>query len=141
VIRDLATLLAQLTPVLHPRPVAIVALEDFRRPEGLAEEDIIATFREPEGLTLYVDAAAAEAAGLEIAMRAAWITLEVASALEAVGFTAAFSAALTQAGVACNVVAAARRDHVFVPWARADDAMRALQGIAGKRTSFATGES
>jgi len=57
---------------------------------------------------------------------AAWITLQVHSALEAVALTAAISHALTEAGVSANVVAGYTHDHVFVPLERADDAMRAL---------------
>ncbi|MDE3174823.1 MAG: ACT domain-containing protein [Pseudomonadota bacterium] len=125
-IRDLKRLLAEASPELHPRPVAVIALDGFAAPPGI---ELIGQFREAEGLTLYVDLAAAEAAGLPIALRAAWITMTVPSALDAVGFTAAFSAALAQAGIACNVVAGARHDHLLVPWERAGEAMRALRGL------------
>ena len=125
-IRDLARLLAQASPHLHPRAVAVVTLDGFATPEGL---EIIGMFREAEGLTLYVDGEVAVAAGLPVAFRAAWITMTVASALDAVGFTAAFSTALAQAGIACNVVAGARHDHLFVPWEERDEAMRVLVGL------------
>ncbi len=128
-IRDLATLLAAASPELSPRAVAIVALDAFAMPEGLPADAVIGAFREAEGLTLYVDLAIAEAAGLPIAFRAAWITMTVNSALDAVGFTAAFAAALAQAGIACNVVAGARHDHLFVPWEKAEAAMAALRRL------------
>ena len=124
--RDLAQLLAEASPQLHPRPIAIVALDELEIPETLPAEALIGSFREAEGLTLYVDLAAAELAGLRIAMRAAWITMTVYSALDAVGFTAAFSRALAQAGIACNVVAGARHDHIFAPWEQRLAAMAAL---------------
>ena len=54
------------------------------------------------------------------------ITLRVHSALDGIGLTAAVSAALTEAGIACNVVAALHHDHVFVP---APDAARALSAL------------
>ena len=57
-IRDLARLLAEASPKLHPRPVAVVALDGFDVPEGL---ELIGLFREDEGLTLYVEG---EAEGL-----------------------------------------------------------------------------
>jgi hypothetical protein len=82
--------------------------------------------REAEGTTLVVERGEAERAGLHGEFPSAWITLEVHSALEAVGFTAAFSAALTRAGISANVVAAFHHDHVFVPEHRADDALRVL---------------
>ncbi len=126
-IRDLARLLAESRPRLHERAVAIVALDGFEAPEDLPAEALIGGFREAEGLTLYVDHAAAEALGLPIAFKAAWITLEAPSALDAVGFTAAFSAALAEAGIACNVMAGARHDHLFAPWEQREAAMAALR--------------
>ena len=68
----------------------------------------------------------ADALGLPYTFVAAWITLEVHSALEAVGLTAAFSTALANAGIAANVVAGHTHDHVFVPVARAAEALRVL---------------
>ncbi len=64
---------------------------------------------------------------------AAWITLEIHSALEAVGLTAAVSRVLTRAGISANVVAGYTHDHVFVPLERADDAMRALTTLSTDR--------
>lgn len=87
---------------------------------------LIATFREREGLTLIVEEAAAARAGLPVLFRAAWITLTVHSDLQAVGLTAAVAAALSIAGISCNVVAAAFHDHIFVPVERADDALTEL---------------
>jgi hypothetical protein len=127
-IRDLARLLAEASPELHPRALAVVALDGFAAPE-LPEGALIGAFREAEGLTLYVDAEAAEAARLPVAFRAAWITMTVHSALDAVGFTAAFSAALAEKGISCNVVAAARHDHLLVPWERGEEAMAALRAL------------
>jgi hypothetical protein len=86
----------------------------------------VVTVREAEGTTLVVERGAAERAGLAFEFPSAWITLTVHSALEAVGFTAAFSAALTRAGISANVVAGFHHDHVFVPEERADEAMRIL---------------
>ena len=57
--------------------------------------------------------------GLPILLRCAWITLTVHSDLQAVGLTASFARALADEGIACNVVAGARRDHIFVPIAAA----------------------
>ena len=102
---DLGKLLAAASPELNPRPVAVVAL-GAELPEALRGE-MIGCFREAEGWTVYLDCAAAEAAGLPIAFRAAWITLRVESSLKAVEFTAVFSTALAKAGIACNAVAAA----------------------------------
>ena len=62
--------------------------------------------------------------------RMAWITLDVLSDLEGVGLTAAVATALASAGIACNVVAGRLHDHLFVPEARAAEAMDLLRARA-----------
>ena len=53
------------------------------------------------------------------------------SSLEAVGLTAAVAAALTEAGISANVVAAFHHDHVFVPAGRVDEALDCLRRLGG----------
>jgi hypothetical protein len=127
---DLRQLLRSMQPRLNGGIYVYTVL-----PAGLAVDmtDVLATFRETEGLTAILPEPAARAAGLPILFRCAWITLTVDSALDAVGFTAAFSRALGDAGISCNVMAAAHHDHVFVPFERAAqalDCLRALQASA-----------
>ena len=98
-------------------------------PPGAAlpeDVDPVATVREDEGLTLVVSQREADAAGLAYEAPQAWITLRVHSSLAAVGMTAAVSAALTQAGISCNVVAGVHHDHLFVPLDRGDEARQVL---------------
>ena len=57
------------------------------------------------------------------------VTLGVFSALDGVGLTAAVAGALAERGIACNVVAALRHDHAFVPEARAEEAVEALRAL------------
>lgn len=93
----------------------------------------LAMFREAEGVSLILERSAAEAVGFPVAAPMALITLNVYSALDGVGLTAAVAAALAEAGIACNMVAALNHDHVFVPVERADEAvaiLRALQAAA-----------
>lgn len=73
------------------------------------------TFREPEGETVVVRRDIANTLGLTYDFEASWIILKVHSALSAIGLTAAFSNALAQGGIPCNVVAAFHHDHLFVP--------------------------
>jgi uncharacterized protein len=54
----------------------------------------------------------------------------VHSSLEAVGFTAAFSRALADNGISCNVVAAYYHDHLFVNKQDADKAINILNNLA-----------
>jgi uncharacterized protein len=60
------------------------------------------------------------------------ITLDVHSSLEAVGLTAAMSAALADRGISCNVIAGVYHDHLFVPDDRAEEAMEALRTIGDR---------
>lgn len=90
---------------------------------------VLATFREDEGMTVITEESEAVRAKLPILFRAAWITLRVRSDLQAVGLTAAFSRALAEAGISCNVFAAACHDHIFVPVERADAAMARLKAL------------
>ena len=87
------------------------------------------TFREAEGLTLLIAPAEARALGLPDRPLFRRITLGVHSSLEAVGLTAAVSAALTEAGISANLVAAFHHDHVFVPADRAEAALACLRRL------------
>jgi hypothetical protein len=131
-LRDLDTLIASMQPELQPGVYVFASLPHDALTSGAG---IVATLREREGLTVVMEESAAQAAGIAPLFRAAWITLTVHSDLNAVGLTAAFARALGEAGISCNVIAAAWHDHIFVPVddaARAMDALSALQRTAGK---------
>lgn len=123
---DLANMLRALNPVLNEGVYVFASLPE---PIGLGEVDFIATFREAEGLTVVLEEEQAQKAKLPVFFRAAWITLEVCSDLNAIGLTAAFSAALAEAGISCNVMAAANHDHIFVPIDSAREALHQLEGL------------
>jgi hypothetical protein len=122
-ISDLAELLRSLRPTLHPGAWVFSTLPAAATPNDFA---IIASFREAEGWSVILSEEEALRAGLPILFRAAWIALEVHSDLYAVGLTAAVSTALSEVGISCNMVAAARHDHLFVPVDRASAALSRL---------------
>lgn len=93
-----------------------------------------ATIREAEGLTAVLRREDADAQGLGYDFVAAWITLQVHSALAAVGLTAAVSNALAEAGISCNVLAGFYHDHLLVPAARAQDALAVLRAVQRSAT-------
>ncbi len=124
-IRELSKLLRELRPRLNAERIAYAALTADRPIPDVA----IGWFREAEGETVLLPAAAAREAGLRVIAECAWITLDVHSAIEAVGMTAAVARALTAEGIPCNVVAAIHHDHLFVPPERAADAMAALERL------------
>ena len=125
--KDLQALLMRMRPVLDPERYVFATTNT---PERYADIPAIMRFSEEEGETLILAQEAAQAAGLEASDPYVRITLSVHSALDAVGFLAAACTALAQEGISSNAVAAYHHDHIFVPYARADDAMRALQALS-----------
>ncbi|MDQ0924389.1 putative N-acetyltransferase YhbS [Pseudarthrobacter sp. W1I19] len=122
--KNLQALLAGMHPVQRSGEYVYV-LWPHGRPLAPGIE---AAVREAEGLTVVLPRAAADREGLSYDFVASWITLEIHSALEAVGLTAAVSKALTEARISCNVLAGFHHDHLLVPVA---DAPRALEVLAG----------
>lgn len=86
-------------------------------------------FKEKEGLTLIVPAAAADREKLPYEGTFRQITLTIHSSLDAVGLTAAVAAQLTSYRISANVVAAYYHDHIFVPAAKAELAVTALKEL------------
>ena len=119
---------------LHPEPIAFCLLE---RPSSLPSDRVIASVREREGVTLVLEERDAKAAGLRTVFRAEWITLNVRSELEAVGLTAAFSAALADAGLSCNVMAGVHHDHIFVAHGDGARALAVLHTLAATAATSA----
>ena len=119
---ELAELLRQLGPVRNQGTFAFCRLPEG---EGLPES-AVGWFREAEGASVIVPTSVAAEKGWPADYVAAWITLSVNSDLAAVGLTAVVSGALAEEGISCNVVAAVRHDHLFVPADRADETMRIL---------------
>lgn len=118
--------LPHLEPQLHQGTFAFVTVPVGSDLGGL---DVVATMREDEGLTVVLPLAQAEQRGFEVALACAWLTLRVASALDAVGLTAAFARVLADQSIACNVIAGTHHDHVFVPVERGGDALQCLQDL------------
>lgn len=119
---DLKSILTSLHPVLRDGEY-VYALWPHGRP---LEGNIEAAVREAEGLTVVVARTEADRLGLSYDFVAAWITLQVHSALEAVGLTAAVSSAFTHAGISCNVLAGFHHDHLLVPVEEAGHALEVL---------------
>ena len=124
---DLKKLLKSMRPELNAGEYVFCALDSSTQ---LADVAPLGFFREWEGMTVILPRADADKAGLSYAGTFAWITLTVHSSLEAVGLTAAFSRALTEAGISCNVVAAFYHDHIFVPVADAERALAVLRTLS-----------
>jgi uncharacterized protein len=125
--RDLKALLASVEPLLRPGTFVFAVVPDEALLEAVVPE---ATVRENEGLTVVLRRERADALGLAYDYVAAWITLRVHSALDAVGLTAAVSTALADAGLSCNVIAGYHHDHLLVPADRAPEAITVLSDLS-----------
>jgi len=126
---DLEKLLKNMEPVLNEGEYVFCTFESQKQP---AEIKPTGWFMEKEGITCIISKNQADELNLPYSFVSAWITLNVHSALEAVGLTAAISQALTQAGISCNVVAAYYHDHLFVPTKDAKRAITVLQNLSLK---------
>ncbi|PIF43145.1 hypothetical protein CLU96_0049 [Chryseobacterium sp. 52] len=109
--KDLGKLLKSMKPKHNPGDYVFCTTTST---DHLNLTDVEMFFREDEGFTVILKKETAERFNLEYAVVMSWITLTIHSSLEAVGLTAAFSKALSESGISCNVVAAYYHDHIFV---------------------------
>ena len=109
--KDLSILLKTLKPMLNVGDYVFCSIKNIQQVD-LTQAILI--FKEQEGITVIVEKQMADALQLNYSFVAAWITLTVHSSLDAVGLTAAFSKALTDENISCNVVAGYFHDHIFV---------------------------
>ena len=125
-VRDTHAMIAGMSPVAVPGRwhFCFLPADDARcdRLRGVAR----ATLAEAEGWSLILDDATAQAEALASDLPMIQISLQVHSALDGVGLTAAISEVLAGAGIPCNIVAGYHHDHCFVPTAKAEDALMLL---------------
>jgi len=124
---DLETLIRSMQPVLQPGQF-VFATVPAQTDLNTLEPQMV--FREAEGLTLILEQQKAKANGIDVLFPSRMITLNVHSALDAVGFMARVATALAADGISVNPVAGYYHDHLFVPDAMAERAMASLQRLA-----------
>ena len=127
--KDLVQLLKTMQPTLNEGEYVFCTVVDLK---DIPTDQIISFFKETEGFTIILARSLADQWQLEYSFVAAWITLTVHSALDAVGLTAAFSNALADVGISCNVVAAYYHDHIFVDKKDAERAMEVLWDLSAQ---------
>ncbi len=125
---DLKTLLATMQPVLHELPYVLCSVGRATYDE--LPFDPLGTFQEQEGITVIATQQQATHNGLPFDTTWACITLTVHSSLSAVGFLAAITSRLAQAGISVNPVSACYHDHLFVPWESRWQAMDELKKLS-----------
>ncbi|KAF2342454.1 ACT domain-containing protein [Flavobacterium tistrianum] len=131
---NLNIILENLNPVLNDGKYVFTKVDSL---DQIPFSKILFLFKEKEGITIVLEKRFAEELNLNFSYIASWITLEVHSSLAAVGLTAAFSQALGNANISCNVVAAYLHDHIFVDENDAQKAMKVLLELKeNSRNSF-----
>jgi hypothetical protein len=130
--RNLATLLQNMNPEMQDGVFVFCSIPANEKiPAPLRP---MVTFREREGTTIVVGREEAESVSLPYQFASRLITLTVRSSLEAVGFLAAITGRLAEAGISVNAVSAYYHDHLFVPEYRAYEALQLLQAMSGPRS-------
>jgi len=129
--KNLGKLIQNMDPELHAGEYVFCRIGHEDAPVNFGP---ISWFQEKEAVTVILPREKADDLGLSYSFVSGWITLNVHSALEATGLTAAVSQALTEAGISCNVVAAYYHDHLFVPWKDAGRALNILKGMKSNET-------
>jgi len=124
---DIQILLKTMTPKLNEGDYVFCATTSLK---NIDPKEIIGLFKEDEGLTVILDKRLADKLNLEYSYISAWITLTIHSSLEAVGLTAAFSNALANEGISCNVIAAYHHDHIFVAKKDGPKAIKVLKQLS-----------
>ena len=121
--KKLGSLLKKLKPTLNEGDYVFCNQKDFNECDF---KNILMFFKEQEGITMILTQEEADRRQFEYSFIAKWITLAVHSSLAAVGLTAAFSKALAEEDISCNVVAGYFHDHIFVDKKDAQKAMAVL---------------
>ena len=125
--KDLSKLLKTMKPEHNPGDYVFCRVDNLK---AIDTQYVLLLFKEREGITIIVEQAVADQLKLDYSFVASWITLTVHSSLEAVGLTAAFSNALAEKDISCNVVAAYYHDHIFVDKKDTEKAMEILNALA-----------
>ena len=125
---ELNKLLKSIQPILYSEEYVFCTVQS--KDIFLQDLDPVGTFKENKGLTLILPKKQAEAASLAYTSIFHMITLSVHSSLEAVGFLAAITSKLAENDISVNSVSAYYHDHLFVPIAQAEKAMKLLQELS-----------
>jgi len=129
-VKNLETLIKEMKPRLNNGEYVFTTVNNLK---DINSDDIIGQFKEKEGTTLILERQKADLLNLTYNFIASWITLEIHSALDAIGLTAAFSSALTKHNISCNVIAGFYHDHIFVD---KKDETKALQVLINLSNNF-----
>ncbi|AXT56969.1 ACT domain-containing protein [Aquimarina sp. MMG015] len=125
--KNLTTLIQKMTPELQP---GVYVFTTVKTTDLIERKDIICEFKEQKGITLVLKRETADNLNLKYEFIASWITLKILSSLDAIGFTAIFSAELAANEISCNVIAGYYHDHIFVNTKDAEKTIEILKRLS-----------
>ena len=126
---NIFSLIKNMQPQLHEGAYVFCTVQQL---SSEIIQNCIMIFKEEEAFTVILDKQYADKRAINYQYVAAWITLKVYSSLEATGFTTAFSRALSDERISCNVVAAYHHDHIFVAFKDGERAMKTLKNLSNQ---------
>lgn len=127
--QDLHEMLSDLAPFLAEAPYVFTKTDVLT--EGLVNQSF-ACVKEAEAYTFIMEQKVADFFKLPYHYLAAKITIQVHSALDAVGLTAALATQLANHNMSCNVVAGFYHDHLFVNYEHGSRAVEVLLALSDK---------
>lgn len=124
-VRDTLAMIAGMRPMQREGVWVFVRCPPDRKEALLPQA--LAMFAEAEGPSLILPLSVAQGEGFDCSLPMACLTLQVHSALDGVGLTAAVAGVLAENGIPCNMVSGFAHDHAFVPLADAPRALALLE--------------
>jgi len=131
--KNLETLLCSIDPHLHSKKFVFCSVSEYEF--GSLDITPLCLFREEEGVSLIVEKSTADRASLQHTGTWSLITCKINSDLTAVGFLAAMSKVLADAGIAANAVSAYFHDHLLVPSDKAQEALDLLRQLSDQHNT------
>lgn len=130
---NISILLATMQPSLDPTTYVFLTTKSPLHSLPLSALQPQLIVQEEEGTTIVTTETLATSHGFnEPTFPCKKISLTIHSSLEAVGLIAAITNRLKDYGISTNVVSGYFHDHIYVPVARAEDAMRVLEEVAAE---------
>ena len=108
---NIEKLISNMEPILHKDEYIFTTVPNT---DKIPREIVVCELKEKEGITVVLTKKDADTIGITYQYTFSWITLNIHSSLNAVGLTAAFSTALGNNNISCNVIAGYYHDHIFV---------------------------